>query len=32
MNENKALPQFKKLLGTFKDAIPVISALRCQYL
>lgn len=32
MNENKAIPVFKKLLFNFKDATPVISALRCQYL
>lgn len=30
--DNKALPGFKKLLFVFKDAIPVISALRCAYL
>jgi len=30
--DNKALPVFKKLLFVFKDAIPVISALRCPYL
>lgn len=32
MPDNKALPAFKKQLFTFKDAIPVISALRCPYL
>ena len=30
--DNKALPIFKKNLFVFKDAIPVISALRCPYL
>jgi uncharacterized protein (DUF2267 family) len=32
MSENKAIPIFRKLLFVFKDAIPVISALRCPYL
>lgn len=32
MGDNKAIPAFKKILFTFKDAIPVISALRCPYL
>ena len=32
MPDNKAIPAFKKILFTFKDAIPVLSALRCQYL
>jgi hypothetical protein len=30
--ENQALPQFKQKLLVFRDAIPVISALRCPYL
>ncbi len=30
--ENQALPIFKKKLFVFKDAIPVITALRCPYL
>ena len=30
--DNKAIPTFRKQLFTFKDAIPVISALRCPYL
>lgn len=30
--DNKAIPIFKKRLYVFKDAIPVISALRCPYL
>ena len=30
--QNHALPMFKKKLFVFKDAIPVISALRCPYL
>ena len=30
--ENKSVPIFKKNLYIFKDAIPVISALRCPYL
>jgi hypothetical protein len=30
--DNKAIPIFKKKLFVFKDAIPVISAIRCPYL
>lgn len=30
--DNKAISVFKKVLYNFKDAIPVISALRCPYL
>jgi len=30
--ENQALPQFKRKLLAFRDAIPIISALRCPYL
>lgn len=32
MPDNKAIPALRKILFTFKDAIPVISALRCPYL
>jgi hypothetical protein len=32
VNENQALPIFKKKLFIFKDVIPVITALRCPYL
>ena len=32
MSDNKALPYLKKILYTFKDAIPVVTALRCPYL
>lgn len=30
--ENQALPLFKKKLFVFRDAIPIITALRCPYL
>ena len=32
VSENQALPIFKKKLLVFRDAIPVITALRCPYL
>jgi hypothetical protein len=32
MGENQAIPIFKKKLFVFRDAIPVITALRCPYL
>lgn len=32
ISDNKAIPIFKKKLFVFKDAIPVISAIRCPYL
>lgn len=32
ISDNKAIPIFRKKLFVFKDAIPVISALRCPYL
>jgi hypothetical protein len=30
--DNKAIPIFRKKLFVFRDAIPVISAIRCPYL
>lgn len=32
ISDNKAIPIFRKKLFVFKDAIPVISAIRCPYL
>ncbi len=32
VSENQALPIFKQQLFIFRDAIPVITALRCPYL